>query len=123
VRLGRSSWVWDRWGLSVGGERYAHGITVGSPSSVLIDLNRDCARYEALAGVDDLALGLGAVRFSVYGDGGRLWRSEVVRGGDAAVPVSVDIAGQRTIRLVVESAERFPFVNMADWARSSISCR
>ncbi|WP_277441272.1 sigma-70 family RNA polymerase sigma factor [Streptomyces sp. SPB162] len=123
VRLGRSSWVWDRWGLSVGGERYEHGITVGSPSSVLIDLNRGCTTYDALAGVDDLALGLGAVRFSVYGDSGRLWRSEVVRGGDPAVPVSVDIAGQQTIRLVVESADRFPFVNMADWARSRISCR
>ncbi|MCZ4117788.1 NPCBM/NEW2 domain-containing protein, partial [Streptomyces sp. H39-S7] len=123
VRFGRSSWIWDRWGLSIGGERYEHGITVGSPSSVLIDLNRGCTTYDALAGVDDLALGIGAVRFSVYGDSGRLWRSEVVRGGDAAVPVSVDITGQRTIRLVVESAGRFPFVHVADWARSRISCR
>ncbi|MEU3465834.1 sigma-70 family RNA polymerase sigma factor [Streptomyces sp. NPDC006733] len=122
VRFGRSSWIWKRWGLSVGGERYPYGITVGSPSSVLIDLNRGCTTYDALAGVDDLTMGLGAVRFSVYGDSGRLWRSQVVHGGDPAVPVNVDITGQRTIRLVVESAEHFSFVNVADWARSRISC-
>lgn len=124
VRMGRSSWVWDRWGLNIGGERYDHGITVGAPSSVLIDLNRTtCTRYDALAGIDDMTLGLGAVRFSVYGDNGRLWRSEVVRGGDAAVPVSVGIAGQKTIRLVVEPSGPFGLVNVADWAQSRISCR
>lgn len=123
VRLGRSSWVWDRWGLNIGGEEYEHGITVRSPSSVLIDLNRSCTTYDALAGVDDMTMGLGAVRFSVYGDNGRLWRSPVVRGGDAAVPVSVGIAGQKTIRLVVESADRYQFVNVADWAQSRISCQ
>ncbi|MGI5482012.1 sigma-70 family RNA polymerase sigma factor [Streptomyces lavendofoliae] len=124
VRLGESGWMWQRWGMSIGGERYGHGVTVHARSSLTIDLNRRCSAYEAFAGVDDMALGLGAVRFSVYGDGTRLWRSPVLRGGDPAVPLRVGIAGRRTIRLVVEPDPTAPLgsVAPADWAESRISC-
>ncbi|MFF3979115.1 sigma-70 family RNA polymerase sigma factor [Streptomyces sp. NPDC001828] len=123
VRLGGSSWLWQRSGMSVGEHRYAHGVTVHGRSSVTIDLNRQCRTYDAYAGVDDLTMGLGAVRFSLYGDGARLWRSPVLRGGDPAVPVHADISGRRTIRLVVEPAGPFGGVALADWAQSQISCR
>lgn len=76
-----------------------------------------------MVGVDDLTMGLGAVRFSVFnGDGARLWRSPVMEGGDPAVPVSVSIAGQSSIRLVVEPETPFGEVALADWAESRISC-
>ncbi|TRV80352.1 sigma-70 family RNA polymerase sigma factor [Streptomyces sp. 130] len=123
VVLGESGWVWQRSGLSVGGTRYAHGVTVNNRSSVVIQLNRQCTRYEAMAGVDDLTLGLGAARFSVFGgDGRRLWRSPVVRGNEPAVPVGVNVAGQQRIRLVVEPERPFGGVALADWAESRISC-
>lgn len=99
-------------------------MTAPSRSSVAVQLNRACTRYEAMAGVDDLTLGLGAVRFSVYdGDGARLWQSPVVRGGEPAVPVSVGIEGSTTIRLVVEPSGALGGVALADWAASRISCR
>ncbi|MGQ4487192.1 sigma-70 family RNA polymerase sigma factor [Streptomyces sp. SAS_281] len=124
VVLGESGWVWQRSGMFVGGTRYAHGVTVNNRSSVVIQLNRQCARYEAMAGVDDLTRGLGAVRFSVFGgDGRRLWQSPVVRGDNPAVPVGVDVAGQQRIRLVVEPERPFGGVALADWAESRISCR
>ncbi|MFC8830531.1 sigma-70 family RNA polymerase sigma factor [Streptomyces sp. NPDC057137] len=123
VRIGESSWLWQRPGMSIGGTRYGHGASMHARGSVTIELNRRCATYQALVGVDDMTLGLGALRFSVYGDGGRLWRSPVVRGGDAAVPVSVGIGGQETIRLVVEPHTPFDSVAVADWAQSRISCR
>ncbi|MEU2024316.1 sigma-70 family RNA polymerase sigma factor [Streptomyces sp. NPDC016469] len=124
VVLGESGWVWQRSGMSVGGTRYAHGVTVNNRSSVVIQLNRQCIRYEARAGVDDLTLGLGAVRFSVFGgDGRRLWQSPVVRGNDPAVPVGVNVAGQQRIRLVVEPERPFGGAALADWAESRISCR
>ncbi|TXS30388.1 RNA polymerase subunit sigma-24, partial [Streptomyces sp. ms191] len=124
VRLGDSSWMWQRDGLSMGGTRYAHGVSVHAPSSLTIDLNRRCVGYEALVGVDDLSapLGVGGVRFSVYGDGERLWRSEVVEAGDPPVPVQVNLAGRGTIRLVVEPHTPFGRVAIADWARSQITC-
>ncbi|MEE1797200.1 sigma-70 family RNA polymerase sigma factor [Streptomyces sp. JV176] len=123
VRLAESGWLWQRSSVSIGGTRYAHGVTMHASSSVTIDLNRSCATYAALVGVDDLTLGQGSVRFSLYGDGTRLWRSPVLHGGDAAVPVQVGISGQRTIRLVVEPHTPFGVVALADWARSRISCR
>ena len=118
VATGESSWVWQRSGMSTGGTRYAHGVTVQSKSSVTIELNRPCSRYEAMVGVDDLTLGLGSVRFSVFnGDGARLWRSPVMNGNHPPVPVSLGIAGQQRIRLVVEPHTPFGGVALADWAR------
>ncbi|MER7959474.1 sigma-70 family RNA polymerase sigma factor [Streptomyces sp. NPDC096030] len=124
VRIGDSSWMWQREGLSIGGTRYAHGVSVHAPSALVIDLNRQCTAYDALVGVDDLSAPLraGGVRFAVYGDGERLWRSDVVRPGGPAVPVHVDLAGLRTIRLVVEEHTPFGRAAVADWAQSRISC-
>ncbi|GAB2927691.1 sigma-70 family RNA polymerase sigma factor [Streptomyces sp. NPDC058869] len=123
VVMGRSSWIWQRSNVSIASTRYAHGVTVHARSSVTIRLNRPCTRYEAMVGVDDLTLGLGAVRFSVFnGDGARLWRSPVMKGGEPAVPVSVGIAGQSSIRLVVEPQGPMGGVALADWAESRISC-
>ncbi|MEV6654938.1 sigma-70 family RNA polymerase sigma factor [Streptomyces sp. NPDC051219] len=123
IRLDRSSWLWQRWGLRVADKQYAHGVSTHAMSSVTIDLNRDCTSYDAWAGVDDMTLGLGSVRFSVYGDGTRLWQSPVIRGGDRAVPVHVGIGGRTSIRLVVEPHTPFGSVALADWAESVISCR
>ncbi|MFD8155630.1 sigma-70 family RNA polymerase sigma factor [Streptomyces sp. NPDC059720] len=122
MRIGASSWVWKRSGLSVDGLRYAHGVTVHGRSSVTIDLNRSCTAYDAKAGVDDLALKLGRVYFSVYADGVRLWRSGLVRGGDPAVPVHVDLTGRSIVRLVVEPRGVLDDVTLADWAESTFTC-
>uniref|UniRef100_UPI001E2A2D7E NPCBM/NEW2 domain-containing protein n=1 Tax=Streptomyces sp. DH12 TaxID=2857010 RepID=UPI001E2A2D7E len=123
LRLGRSSWVWQRGGMSVGGTPYGQGITVHPSSSVVVDLNRRCSTYTAFVGVDDMTRGVGSVRFSVYADGVRLWRSPVVDGGDPAVPVRVDISGRRTIRLVTEpGAGPLGAVGLADWADAGITC-
>ncbi|GAA0622225.1 sigma-70 family RNA polymerase sigma factor [Streptomyces crystallinus] len=123
VRLGASSWLWQRWGMEIDGRSYSHGVTVHARSAVTIDLNRKCSSYDAFAGVDDLTMGLGAVRFSVYGDRTLLWRSPVMRGGDPAVPVHADLTGHRTIRLVVDPHTPFGSVALADWAKSVINCR
>ncbi|MGW6419372.1 sigma-70 family RNA polymerase sigma factor [Streptomyces sp. NPDC055055] len=124
VSLSDSSWMWPRRGLSLGGTTYAHGVSVHAPSSLLVDLNRPCTAYDAVVGIDDLSalLGVGGVRFSVYGDGERLWRSDVVRAGDPPVPVHVDISGRSTLRLVVEDHTPFGRAAVADWADSRISC-
>ncbi|MFM9551631.1 sigma-70 family RNA polymerase sigma factor [Streptomyces caniscabiei] len=122
MRLGKSGWVWQRYGMSVAGKRYANGVTVHGRSSVTIDLNRRCTSYNALIGVDDLTHGLARVYFSVYGDGVRLWKSGLVRGGDPAVPVQVNLSGRETVRLVVEPDGPHDLAVLADWAESSFRC-
>ncbi|MFD6528399.1 sigma-70 family RNA polymerase sigma factor [Streptomyces sp. NPDC060184] len=132
VELRGSSPIWQRGNLSIASTPYAHGVTVSGHSSVVVRLDGRCTRYEAMAGIDDLALGLGAVRFSVLsgeggedGDGGGavLWTSGTVRAGSPAVPVSVALDGLTAVRLVVESARPFGGVTMADWADSRFTCR
>jgi hypothetical protein len=124
IRLGESSWVWQRYGLSIDGKQYAHGVTVRGESSVTIALNRQCTAYDALAGVDDMTLGLGKVSFSVYADGVRLWQSGMVKGNDPAVPVHVNLTGRRTVRLVVRPhSNLFDRAALADWAESRFTCR
>ncbi|MFD6422994.1 sigma-70 family RNA polymerase sigma factor [Streptomyces sp. NPDC060198] len=123
VQLSGSSPVWQRRSLSIASTPYAHGVTVGGRSSVVVRLDGRCTRYEAMAGIDDLALGLGAVRFSVVGDEGEvLWTSGIVRAGSPAVPVSVALDGRTTVRLVVESAQPLGGATMADWADSRFTC-
>ncbi|WP_030568106.1 sigma-70 family RNA polymerase sigma factor [Streptomyces aureocirculatus] len=122
MRLGESSWVWQRWGMNIGDKHYGHGVTVHGKSSVTIDLNRTCSSYDAFVGVDDMTMGLGRVRFSVYADGVRLWSSPLVKGGDPAVPVRVGLTGRKTIRLVVEPHTAFDTVALAGWAQSRLSC-
>ncbi|MFD7048392.1 sigma-70 family RNA polymerase sigma factor [Streptomyces mirabilis] len=123
MRLGESSWVWQRWGVSIAGQRYTHGVAVHGESSVTIDLNRSCSAYDALVGVDDLTLGLGQVSFSVYADGARLWQSPLVKGGEPAIPVHVNLTGRKTVRLAVEPHTRFDAVALADWAESKFQCQ
>ncbi len=123
VRLGGSSWLWQRYGLRVGGTTYRHGVSAHASSSVTIDLNRSCTSYDAVVGVDDMSLGLGAVTFSVYADGSRLWSSGLVRGGRPAVPVHAPLSGRRTLRLVVEPRSPADRVAVADWAMARISCK
>ncbi|MCB5181585.1 NPCBM/NEW2 domain-containing protein [Streptomyces antimicrobicus] len=120
----RSSWVWQRWGLRIAGQRFDHGITVNSRSSVEIALNRQCRSFSARVGVDDLSvLGRGAVRFSVHADGQRLWQSPALGPGDRAVPVNVGLAGHERLRLVVEPVGGAAPMTLGTWAESVISCQ
>ncbi|MFD9104635.1 sigma-70 family RNA polymerase sigma factor [Streptomyces virginiae] len=120
----RSSWVWQRWGLRVGDRRFAQGITVNSRSSVEIALNRQCTTFSAWAGVDGLSLLTdGAVRFSVYADGQRLWQSGALGYEDPPAAVQVSLAGRTSLRLVVEQAGPGRLPTLASWADAVISCR
>ncbi|WP_432097555.1 NPCBM/NEW2 domain-containing protein [Streptomyces sp. bgisy100] len=123
VRLGASSWLWRRRGVAIGGTRYSHGATVQAKSSVTVDLQRRCVAFDAFVGVDDRGLGNGTVRFAVRGDGALLWRSGVLRSGDAAVPVHVNLSVMRTVHLVVEPASLLGAPAPADWAQARLTCR
>jgi hypothetical protein len=117
--------VWQRGGgVRVGGTQYARGITMNAPSSAAIDLNGQCSEFDASVGVDDMTMGLGAVRFSVLDDatGRTLWQSGVVSGGDPAVPVRVGLKGLTAIRLLVRPGNGSVLANEADWADARFSC-
>ncbi|WP_188307929.1 NPCBM/NEW2 domain-containing protein [Streptomyces sp. CBMA123] len=124
IRQKGSDRFWQRDGGWIGGDYLPHAITVRAPATTLIDLNRSCTSFDAVAGVDDATLGPGGVVFTVQGgDGSTLWRSRTLAVGDDAVPVHVPLAGQKSIRLVVTPAHGiWSALNVADWARARFRC-
>ncbi|WP_461034638.1 NPCBM/NEW2 domain-containing protein, partial [Streptomyces mayteni] len=123
VRLAGSSPIWQRDDLTIGGRPHDHGITVGAWSSVTIDLNLTCVTYQALVGIDDMMAGFGSAVFSVYGDDQMLWESDVVSGGEEAIPMSVPLTGVETLRLDVQGEGWLGAATVADWADSEINCQ
>ncbi|WP_347878536.1 sigma-70 family RNA polymerase sigma factor [Streptomyces sp. MJM8645] len=124
IRQKGSDWFWQHDSAWIGGERHGHAITVRAPATTLIDLNRSCTSFDAVAGVDDATLSPGGVVFSVQGgDGSTLWRSSPLAAGDDAAPVHVSLAGQKSIRLVVTPVHGiWSALNVADWAEARFRC-
>jgi len=46
----------------------------------------------------------------------------MVQAGHPAVPVHVNLAGHRTVRLVVQPQSSFDSLTLADWADSKFTC-
>ncbi|MFD4908918.1 NPCBM/NEW2 domain-containing protein [Kitasatospora purpeofusca] len=124
IRENGSDWFWQRESVSVAGTEHRHGISVHAPATTVVDLNRSCTSFDAVAGMDDLTFAVGGVVFSVQGGDGRtLWSSRTLRAGDPAVPVHVPLGGQTSIRLVVAPANGiWSALNVADWAEARFRC-
>ena len=102
--------------LTIAGQRFEHGVGTHAKSLLWIDLAGGTDKFQASVGLDDSAGGPGSVVFQVYGDGRRLWESGIMRLGQAAQPVDLDLNGIQTLLLLVEDAgDTFSF-DHADWA-------
>ena len=107
--------------LSIGGVKFARGIGTHANSTFVLGLAGNGQTFTAAVGVDDeKGKGLGSVVFKVLGDGKVLWESPVLRGGDPAKPVSVPLAGLKTLSLIVEDGGDGVDSDHADWADAQI---
>ena len=102
--------------LSIGGKRFARGVGTHANSVVWIDLAGGSERFLASVGVDDAAGGPGSVTFKIIGDGRKLWESGVMKPGQAAKPVDVDLKGVQCLLLTVGDAGDGVAFDHADWA-------
>lgn len=107
--------------LGIGGKKYTHGVGSHSTSQFRVNLDGKATRFTAEVGVDDGAEKKGSVEFIVSGDGKILWRSGVITGGQAAVPVAVDLAGVRILSLNVTDGGDGTDDDHADWADANIT--
>jgi alpha-galactosidase len=110
----------DGHGLSIGGSKFEHGLGTHAHSVVRIALGGHGQSFAASVGVDDEVGRRGSIAFKVVGDGKTLWESGVMRGGDAAKPVSVKLEGVRMLVLRVDDADDGISFDHADWADASI---
>ncbi|MGW0523115.1 NPCBM/NEW2 domain-containing protein [Crossiella sp. NPDC003009] len=108
--------------LRVNGVSYAKGLGTHAPSEVSVHLGGRCARFTALAGLDDETSSPGSAAFQVLADGVLRQETAVLRTGQAAVPLSVDVTGARTLTLRVTDGGDGRNFDHADWAEARLSC-
>jgi alpha-galactosidase len=103
--------------LTIDGTKYERGLGTHAISILYIDLKGDATRFTAKVGVDDEKKNEPAsVQFSVLGDDRELWKGEVMKGGQAAATVDVDLKGVKMLVLMVEDAGDGINHDHADWA-------
>ena len=106
--------------LGIHGEKFARGVGTHATSKFRVKLDGNASRFTAQVGVDDGAGDQGSVEFIVIGDGKVLWRSGVLKGGEAAKPVDVNLAGVQTLVLRVTDGGDGESNDHADWANAKI---
>lgn len=111
--------------LSIGGRKFEHGVGTHARSTLWIDLDGGSERFLAFAGVDDAAGGRvpAMVRFTIIGDGQRLWDSGPMRKGQEAKAVDLDIRGvKKLLLLAVNVSDRLTTAH-ANWAEARFIVR
>jgi alpha-galactosidase len=111
----------DNHPLFIDGKRSEHGFGTHANSSLRVELGGKGERFTATVGVDDEVGQRGSVVFRVAGDGRILWESGVLRGGDPAKEVSVDLHGINKLSLLVGDADDDINYDHADWADAKIA--
>jgi alpha-galactosidase len=110
----------DNHPLFIDGKRFEHGFGTHAISTLRIALGAKGQHFTAIVGVDDEVGQRGSVIFKVVGDGKNLWESGVMRGGDPAKEVSVDLQGVNQLLLLVDDAGDDINYDHADWAEARI---
>jgi alpha-galactosidase len=102
--------------LTIAGRHFEHGLGTHAASSLYLAVN-GAQKFSASVGVDGEVVSTDAsVEFFVLGDGRELWRSGVMRAGDAPKTLQVDLAGIKTLALKVGDAGDGINFDHADWA-------
>jgi len=106
--------------LKVGTTSYAKGFGTHAASEIVVPVG-GAHRFTAQVGVDAEVDTGGSVAFQVWAGSTKLADSGVVRGGQAAKALSVDVTGRTEIRLVVTDGGDGNGRDHADWADARLT--
>ncbi len=111
--------------LRWGGHVYVKGLGMHTPARITYDLDQPYRKFQADAAIDAEAGGRGSAVFRVFtDDGSGSWQpraaTETVRGGEAPVPILVDLAGAKRISLLVDFADHGDVLDHADWLNARL---
>jgi alpha-galactosidase len=110
--------------LQIGDKHYDHGLGTHSVSEIVVHLPRPGALFTADAGIDnnyDTAGARGSVIFAVELGGNEVYRSDICRGGQAPVPVRLDLGGADEFTLRVFDGGDGPGWDQSDWADAAVT--
>ncbi|MHC1768206.1 MAG: NPCBM/NEW2 domain-containing protein [Verrucomicrobiia bacterium] len=103
--------------MSIAGQRFDNGLGTHADSSLWIALGGGSDRFLAAVGVDDAAnRDVASLEFKVIGDGRMLWQSGLIKGGQPAKTLDVDVSGVKTLLLLVGSGGNGIDHDHANWA-------
>jgi hypothetical protein len=108
--------------ITINGVTFAKGLGAHAPSDIKYLLGAGCTSFSAQVGIDDEIGTGGSAVFQVWLDGTKVFDSGVVRGTDAAKPVTVDVGGRSELRLVLTDAGDGTSYDHADWAAAKVVC-
>ncbi|MGA2867480.1 MAG: NPCBM/NEW2 domain-containing protein [Verrucomicrobiota bacterium] len=105
--------------LSIAGKKFDHGVGTHAPGTIWVDLAGGSERFLAFVGVDDAAKSQAAsITFKVLGDGRTLWQSSLMKGGQSAQSVDVDVTGIQKLVLLVGNGGDGNDNDHANWAEA-----
>ncbi|MCE5268399.1 MAG: NPCBM/NEW2 domain-containing protein, partial [Planctomycetaceae bacterium] len=106
--------------LRLGDKSYEHGLGTHSVSAIRVLLNKPASRFTADIGVN-ADTKVGTVAFVVEVGGKAVYRSGTCKGGEAAIPVSVDLNGVKEFILRVFDANNDASCDWADWCDAKVT--
>ncbi len=102
--------------LSIGGAQFEHGLGTHAVSTLYISVN-GATQFSASVGVDGEVTSQDAsIEFFVLNGNKTLWQSGVMKAGEAAKTLTVDLHGVKTLILKVGDAGDGVNFDHADWA-------
>ena len=111
--------------IVIGSKRYERGLGTHSTSVLRFSLPVEATKFEAEIGIDnnhDTQGKHGSVTFAVEVAGKELYRSEICKGGDEPVGVSLELPAEtRELVLKVDDGGDGPNHDQADWADARIT--
>ena len=105
--------------LTISGTSFQRGIGTHAPSQAyFIHEGGGALKFEASVGVDDSTEGAGSVAFQVVADDRVVHDTGVIRKGEAAKKISVDLSGKKIIELRVTDGGDGKNHDHADWSEA-----
>ncbi len=108
--------------MSIRGMSFNKGVGVHAPAEIIVEIPSACPVFAATLGVDNEVAPNGSVTFQVWGDDTLVYESDVLTGTSGPVPVSVDLAGYSTARLVVGDGGDNVHWDHANWGDARFLC-
>jgi hypothetical protein len=106
--------------LSIAGRRYEKGLGTHAPGDIVFKLNRRNKKFIADVGVDDHGDKTGSVVFKVLLDGKAAFESGLMKWGEPARHVALDVTGVSELKLAVSDGGDGVRGDHADWANAAV---
>lgn len=107
--------------LSIAGRKFTQGLGTHAPGEIVFDLSgKDHKTFKAFVGVDDGGGPTGSITFSVMLDGKSAFESGLMKHGEPAKEIRLDIEGAKELKLICGDGGNGVQGDWANWAEAAL---